>query len=96
MVHYDSIGGYIRFLYCINEQKKKGSDKSAHKCSVFRPITSLIYKMGLIARKPFFRGFANNTGADQPAHPRSLISVFVILFLDNFICKLATDEISFF
>ena len=24
------------------------------------------------------RGLANNTGADQPAHPRSLISAFVI------------------
>ena len=24
--------------------------------------------------------FANNTGADQPAHPRSLISAFVIAF----------------
>ena len=28
--------------------------------------------------KTCLRGFANNTGADQPAHPRSLISTFVI------------------
>ena len=27
------------------------------------------------------RAFANNTGADQPAHPRSLISAFVIRVL---------------
>ena len=40
--------------------------------------------------------FANNTGADQPAHPRSLISAFVILFLESFICKLATGEILIF
>ena len=26
-------------------------------------------------------GFGNNTGADQPAHPRSLISAFVIRVL---------------
>ena len=28
--------------------------------------------------KTCLRGFSNNTGADQPAHPRSLISAFVI------------------
>ena len=30
--------------------------------------------------KIFFGGFANNNGADQPAHPRRLISAFVIHF----------------
>ena len=44
--------------------------------------------------KTCLRGFANNTGADQPAHPRSLISAFVIRFLKSIICKLATSEIS--
>ena len=38
----------------------------------------------------------NNTGADQPAHPRSLISAFVIRFLESIISKLATSEISIF
>ena len=46
--------------------------------------------------KTCLRGFANNTGADQPAHPRSLISAFVVRFLENFTCKLATGEISIF
>ena len=41
-------------------------------------------------------GFANNTGADQPAHPCSLISNFVIHFLESTICKLATGELSIF
>ena len=27
--------------------------------------------------------YANNKGADQPAHPRSLISAFVVRSLDN-------------
>ena len=40
--------------------------------------------------------FANNTSADQPEHPRSLISAFVIRFLEITICKLATGEISIF
>ena len=48
--------------------------------------------MGLDARK-HVRGFANNTGADQPAHQRSLISAFVIRFLERAISELAADEI---
>ena len=40
-------------------------------------------------KKTCLRGFANNTGADQPAHPRSLISAFVIRFCGGNICKLA-------
>ena len=47
-------------------------------------------------RKTCLRGFANNTGADQPAHLHRLISAFVILFLESFISKLATKEISVF
>ena len=42
--------------------------------------------------KTCLREFAINTGADQPAHPRSLISAFVIRFLESIICKLATGE----
>ena len=45
--------------------------------------------------KTCLRRFANNTGADQPAHPRSLISAFVIRVLLSTISKLATSEISF-
>ena len=40
------------------------------------------------------RGFANNSGADQPAHPRSLISAFVICDLESTRSKPATSEIS--
>ena len=36
--------------------------------------------------------FANNKGADQPAHPRRLISAFVIRVLESIISKLATSE----
>ena len=41
-------------------------------------------------------GFANNKGTDQPAHPRSLISAFVIRLLISIISRLATSEISLF
>ena len=62
------------------------------------------YKMGLVVRKPVFffvffwggEGLANNIGTDQPEHPRSLISAFVIRFLESIISRLATSEISIF
>ena len=52
--------------------------------------------MWAATRENLSSGFANNTGADQPAHPRSRISAFVIRLLQNIICQLATDEILIF
>ena len=48
--------------------------------------------MGINARKPVFVGFVNNLGADQPVHPRSLISASVIQLLESIISKLATRQ----
>ena len=47
-------------------------------------------------RENLSSGCANNTDADQLAHPRRLISAFVIRFLERIISKLATSEISLF
>ena len=38
--------------------------------------------------------YANNKGADQPGHPHSLISAFVIRCLDSIICLDSIAEIS--
>ena len=46
--------------------------------------------------KTCLRGFANNIGADQPAHRHSLISAFVIRFLKSAITGLAMGKISNF
>ena len=40
--------------------------------------------------------YANNKGEDQPAHPRSLISTFVVRCLDRIICILAISKVSRF
>ena len=41
--------------------------------------------------------YANNKGgADQPAHPRYLISIFVVCCLDSMICILAIVKVSGF
>ena len=38
--------------------------------------------------------YANNKGADQPAHPRSLISAFVVGCLDSIIPLVSIPKIS--
>ena len=55
--------------------------------------------MGRVATKSVFRGlrtFANNKGADQPAHKRSLISTFVDRLTQSIMSKHSTGEISMF
>ena len=44
-------------------------------------------------RKPVLP-YSNNKNADQPAHPRSLISAFVVRCLDSVIPLLAIYDIS--
>ena len=53
--------------------------------------------MGLNERNPEdVQGVTNNKGTDQLVHTGSLISAFVILFLENTMCKRATGEFSIF
>ena len=40
--------------------------------------------------------YANNKGADQPAHPRSLISTFIVRCVDRMIYILAISKITRF
>ena len=59
------------------------------------PNLCLTVYMGLDAIKPVLEGggVANNTGADQPARPHSLVSAFVICALEGSICLLNIGEI---
>ena len=41
-----------------------------------------------------FMPYANNKGADQPAHPRSLIRAFVVRCLDSIMPLVSISEIS--
>ena len=41
-----------------------------------------------------FMPYANNKGTDQPAHPHSLISTFVVRCLDSIISLVSKSEIS--
>ena len=42
-----------------------------------------------MSRENLLLPYANKKGADQPAHPRSLISTFVVRYLDSIIPILA-------
>ena len=53
-------------------------------------------RMGLDARKPDFGGFANNKGADQPAHTHSLISAFIVGLTKSIMSRHSSSEISMF
>ena len=71
-------------------------------CPVGRAFNSIIFlgiggfgAYGPRRKEPCLPVFANIKGADQPAHPRSLISAFVIRLLESIISKLATGEIKF-
>ena len=55
-----------------------------------------IHHLASTRENPSSGGYANNKGPDQPAHLHSLISAFVIHFLEIVISKLATGEISMF
>ena len=56
------------------------------KIAVFSPgILRALYSEGAYwasTRENLSSGFAKNTGADQPAHQRSLISAFVISYVN--------------
>ena len=43
-----------------------------------------------------FKPYANNKGVDQPAHPRNLISTFVVHCLNSAICIFAISKVSRF
>ena len=59
--------------------------------AVYTPGYELIWAMSW---ENLFYAYANNKGADQPAHPRSLISAFVVRFLDSIIPLVSLSEIS--
>ena len=84
-------------LFAYDQQTCRSSEDMtyAHKrLSKCEPAESAIF--GPRREKTCLRRFANNTGADQPAHPRRLISAIVFLFFESIICKLGTGEISIF
>ena len=67
--------------------RKEQSDRD-HPC-----LLGYLGHMRHVVRKPVLP-YVNNRGAEQPAYPRSLISTFIVRFLDSIIPLLAISEIS--
>ena len=78
-------------------------------CSNFRVMTANIWVSKLLGVLQYFSlymsramrkcvlclmSYANNKGADQPVHPRSLISTFIVRCLDSLISLDSIAEIS--
>ena len=84
MLNWD-ISSLENSVYPDQLASQKPADQDIHCCH---------FVNGPRREKTCLRGFANNTGANQPAHLRSLISAFVIRLLESTLCKLNTSEIS--
>ena len=67
--------GKRKLKYCLLETKLKNCSITYLKLDIY-----LRHCFELYGLKTCLRGSANNTGADRPANPRSLISAFVIRF----------------
>ena len=70
-------------------------DSTSETANVFT-LSNHVRSFGPGHAKMCLKPYANNKGADQPAHPRSLISTFVVRCLDSMICILAISKVSRF
>ena len=59
---------------------------------MFVPIDMNVYEPS--HEKTCLMSYANNKGADQPAHPRSLISAFIVRCLDSVMSLVSVIYIS--
>ena len=80
-------------VYVEYDIKAKRIKQASHKIYLYKraymaSLKDHMTQFGPQREKTCLQWSANNTGADQPAHPRSLISAFVIRFLESTICKL--------
>ena len=71
----------------ISISKKKGLIDTVLLCThhMFWLRNKKLVQIGPRPEKSCLPGFAKNKGADQPVHPRSLISAFVIRLLESII-----------
>ena len=81
---------------------KKGDSTNLSQCLYSQILRHSYSKVHVPSYKQFiwdpswknkFMPYANNKGADQPAHPRSLISTFIVHCLDSIIPLLAIRSV---
>ena len=79
---------------CLNELVVSGTLSSKHRC--IQSLQPDKTPNGPGHAKTCRMPYATNKGTGQPAHPRSLISTFVVRCLDSMICILAISKVSGF
>ena len=83
VIHSDNVVPSVFTFLC----NLKSNNKELESCAV-------LYESD--HAKTCLTPYANNKGADQFAHPRSLISTFVVRCLDSMICIRAISKVSRF
>ena len=88
---YDAVSGYLKDIDLkIHIQLFKNDFIFPWK---YRAVLMRINKW-VMSWENLFMIYANNKGADQPAHLRNLISTFVVCCLDSLISLVSISEIS--
>ena len=78
-----------------SDDGNEDDNKSIVSCpGLFAMPALTLHNMSHVMRKALFMPYANNKGADQPAHAHSLISAIVVHCLDSIILILAKSKIS--
>ena len=77
----------------------KSADQSADVQADLRFVLHTLHEAGFLMNwlkwaTSLFMPYVNNKGADQPAHRRSLISAFIVRFLDSIVSLVPVSEIS--
>ena len=87
----------MRCQLILKEKREKQSFHTNKKLNLNDWASEVIFQMiWATSQENLFMPYANNKGADQPAHPRILISDFVVRCLDNIIHLVLISEISSF
>ena len=86
--------GSLRLKGCPLISPTESIYKDATRTYNFSYFIKNIWMIWATSWENLFMPYANNKGADQPAHPRSLISAFVVRCLDSIIPLLVKAEIS--
>ena len=86
------------FMFVLEKRKKEKINDNVNdnlfKNTLQRVTSVHLNYMSQAMRKRVLFHMRTTKGADQPAHPRSLINTFVVPCLDSIACVLAKSKIS--
>ena len=96
MENINNLNNLPQKSYNFNPSLAEHPDISALKKKVDLSSARFTLLYGPRCEKTSLRGFANNKGADQPEHMRSLISAFFVHLTESIRSRHSTRKISMF